>query len=106
MRGKTNKFLGILLALAMLLTSVLPSMSALAAGAAVYTRVCAMCHGPAGEGTAMGVALTTPHTAAQVKEKVTKGPINPGDKMPPLAAAISAEELDAVSAYVAAGLKQ
>ena len=39
MRGKTNKFLGILLALAMLLTSVLPSMSALAAGAAEVTLV-------------------------------------------------------------------
>lgn len=39
MRGKTNKFLGILLALAMLLTSVLPSMSALAAGTAEVTLV-------------------------------------------------------------------
>lgn len=39
MRGKTNKFLGILLALAMLLTSVLPSMPALAAGTAEVTLV-------------------------------------------------------------------
>ncbi len=39
MRGKTNKFLGILLALAMLLTSVLPSMSALAAGTAEVALV-------------------------------------------------------------------
>ena len=77
----------------------------LAAGAAVYTRTCAMCHGPAGEGTVMGVALTTPHEAAKVKEKIVKGPINSGDKMPPLGAAMSAEDLDAVSAYVAAGLK-
>lgn len=39
MRGKTNKFLGILLALAMLLTSVLPSFAALAEGSATVALV-------------------------------------------------------------------
>ncbi len=77
----------------------------IAGGAAVYARTCAMCHGPAGQGTAMGVALAV-KDAAKVKEKVAKGMLKPDDKMPPLGAAMTAEELDHVSSYVAAGLPQ
>lgn len=83
-----------------------PTKEELANGAAVYARTCAMCHGPTGAGTQMGVALTAGHDAATVKEKVTKGMINPGDKMPPLAAAMTPEDLDAVAKYVEAGLPQ
>ena len=62
-----------------------------------------MCHGPSGAGTAMGVALTAGHEYAAIKEKITKGMVNTGDKMPPLAAAMSADELDDVSKFVESG---
>lgn len=83
-----------------------PSKEELANGAAVYARTCAMCHGPTGAGTQMGVGLTAGLDYAVIKEKVTKGPINPGDKMPPLAAAMSADDLDDVAKFVEAGLPQ
>ncbi len=54
----------------------------------------------------MGVALTAGHDYATVKEKVIKGPINSGDKMPPLGAALSADDLDDVAKFVEAGLPQ
>lgn len=80
-----------------------PTKAELDNGAAVYARICAMCHGPSGAGTAMGVALTAGHEYASIKEKITKGMINPGDKMPPLGAALSADDLDDVSKYVESG---
>ena len=83
-----------------------PTKEELANGAAVYARTCAMCHGPTGAGTQMGVGLTAGLDYAVIKEKVTKGPINPGDKMPPLAAAMSADDLDDVAKFVEAGLPQ
>ena len=83
-----------------------PSKEELANGAAVYARTCAMCHGPTGAGTQMGVGLTAGHEYAVIKEKVTKGMVNPGDKMPPLGAALSADDLDDVAKYVEAGLPQ
>lgn len=75
------------------------------AGAGVYARTCAMCHGPSGQGTQMGVALTTKDVAA-IKDKVTKGMVKAGDKMPPLGAGMTPADLDAVSKYVAAGMPQ
>lgn len=81
-----------------------PTKLQLANGAAVYARTCAMCHGPTGAGTQMGVGLTAGHEFAVIKEKVTKGPINPGDKMPPLASAMSPSDLDDVAHYIEAGL--
>ncbi len=62
-----------------------------------------MCHGPTGGGTQMGPGLTNGLEYEVIKEKVTKGPVNPGDKMPPLGAALSAAELDAVAKYVEGG---
>jgi mono/diheme cytochrome c family protein len=62
-----------------------------------------MCHGPTGGGTQMGPGLTNGLEYEVIKEKVTKGPINPGDTMPPLGAALSAAELDAVAKYVEGG---
>lgn len=70
----------------------------------MYARTCAMCHGPTGAGTQMGVGLTAGHEFAVIKEKVTKGPINSGDKMPPLGAAMSPTDLDDVAHYIEAGL--
>lgn len=73
----------------------------IAAGRAAYARTCALCHGPAGQGTAMGVALTTKDPVA-IAEKITKG----GEKMPPMASMLQAEEIDDISKFVAAGLPQ
>lgn len=52
----------------------------------------------------MGVALTNGLEVAVIKEKVTKGMVNPGDKMPPMGAALSADQLDSLAKFVAAGL--
>lgn len=81
-----------------------PTLEQTAAGRTTYMASCAMCHGPAGQGTQMGVALTNGLEVAVIKEKVTKGMINPGDKMPPMGAALSADQLDALAKFVAAGL--
>ena len=83
-----------------------PTKEELANGAAVYARTCAMCHGPTGAGTQMGVGLSAGHEYAVIKEKITKGVVNPGEKMPPMGAALSADDLDDVSKYVEAGLPQ
>jgi mono/diheme cytochrome c family protein len=84
------------------------STAELANGRAVYAGAgsCAMCHGPTGQGTQMGVALTAGLDYDAVKEKITKGMINPGDKMPPMGAALSADQLDDLAKFVAAGLPQ
>lgn len=74
----------------------------LALGAAAWARTCAMCHGPAGKGTQMAKAIAT-KSIDVVKTKIVKGMINPGDKMPPLGAALSPEETEAVAHFVAAG---
>ena len=81
-----------------------PTTAELTAGRGTYAATCAMCHGPAGQGTQMGVALTNGLEVAVIKEKVTKGMVNPGDKMPPMGAALSADQLDALAKFVAAGL--
>lgn len=73
-------------------------------GSAVYARTCAMCHGPDGKGVPNMGAELKEKDVAKIKEKITKGTVHPGDKMPPMGAAVSAEELDAVAKYVAAGL--
>ena len=81
-----------------------PTLEQTAVGRTAYMASCAMCHGPAGQGTQMGVALTNGLEVAVIKEKVTKGAVNPGDKMPAMGAALSAEQLDALAKFVAAGL--
>lgn len=89
-------------------TSADASAEELANGRAVYAGVgsCVMCHGPAGQGTQMGVALTAGLDYEAVKEKVVKGMVTSGDKMPPMGAALSADQLDDLSKFVAAGLPQ
>lgn len=83
-----------------------PTAAELASARTTYAGTCAMCHGPTGQGTQMGVALTNGLEVAVIKEKVTKGMVNPGDKMPPMGAALSGEQLDALAKFVAAGLPQ
>ncbi len=85
-----------------------PTPEELANGRTIYAGAgsCALCHGPAGQGTPMGVALTAGLEYAAIKEKITKGMVNPGDKMPPMGAALSAEQLDDLSKFVEAGLPQ
>jgi len=78
----------------------------LAMGRAAYARTCAMCHGPAGLGTQLGVALTAGLDAAAVKEKIVKGKVSPTDMMPPMGAGLSEAELDALASFVEAGLPQ
>lgn len=81
-----------------------PTQAQLDNGKAVFARTCAMCHGPSGEGTQMAVALTAGHDAATVKEKITRGMVKPGDRMPPLGAAMSAGDIEDVARFVEAGL--
>jgi mono/diheme cytochrome c family protein len=85
-----------------------PTAEELANGRAVYAGAgsCAMCHGPTGQGTPMGVALTAGLEYDAIKEKITKGMINSGDKMPPMGAALSADQIDDLSKFVEAGLPQ
>lgn len=80
------------------------SAAELSSGRGTYGATCVMCHGPAGQGTQMGVALTNGLEVAVIKEKINKGMVNPGDKMPPMGAALSADQLDALAKFVAAGL--
>jgi mono/diheme cytochrome c family protein len=75
----------------------------LASGRAAFARTCAMCHGAKGEGTPAAAAIATRDVAAIVN-KVTKGPINPGDRMPAMAGMMSGDEVDDVAKFVAAGL--
>lgn len=84
------------------------SAEELANGRAVYAGAgsCAMCHGPTGQGTQMGVALTAGLDYDAIKEKIVKGIVNPGEKMPPMGAALSADQIDDLSKFVAAGLPQ
>lgn len=88
--------------------STSPSAEELANGRAVYAGAgsCAMCHGPTGQGTQMGVALTAGLDYDAIKEKIVKGVVSPGEKMPPMGAALSADQLDDLSKFVAAGLPQ
>ncbi len=85
-----------------------PSSEELANGRAIYAGVgsCAMCHGPTGQGTQMGIALTAGLDYEAVKEKIVKGMVSPGEKMPPMGAALSADQLDDLAKFVAAGLPQ
>ena len=77
----------------------------LATGAAVFGRTCILCHGADGKGVPnMGNELKMKDVAA-IKDKIAKGIVNPGDKMPPMGAtSLTPEELDGVAKYIAAGL--
>jgi len=70
-------------------------------GRGVYARTCAICHGATNQGTQIGGAITLKDTAA-IADKVAKG----GEKMLPMASMLSADDIDDVSKFVAAGLPQ
>jgi mono/diheme cytochrome c family protein len=86
-------------------TAPAASPEELGSGRAAYSRTCAMCHGPKGEGTPAAAAIAS-RDVAVIADKVTKGPINPGDRMPALAAMMSGDEVDDVAKFVAAGFPQ
>lgn len=86
--------------------AAVPAADVHAVGRAAYAQTCVMCHGPAGAGTQMGVALTAGLDYAAIKEKIVKGKVNATDTMPPMGAAYSAEQLDALAKFVEAGLPQ
>jgi mono/diheme cytochrome c family protein len=77
----------------------------LASGRAAYARTCAMCHGAKGEGTPAAAAIVS-RDAAVIADKVAKGAINPGDRMPSMAAMMAPGEVEAVAKFVAAGFPQ
>ena len=86
-------------------TAPAASPEELASGRAAYSRTCALCHGAKGEGTPAAAAIAS-RDVAVIANKITKGPINPGDRMPALAAMMSGDEVDDVAKFVAAGLPQ
>lgn len=81
-----------------------PTAAELANGRSTYVQTCAMCHGPAGAGTPMGVALTAGLDYAAIREKVTKGKVAATDTMPPMGAMLSEDQLDDLTKFVEAGL--
>ena len=83
-----------------------PTAAELANGRSTYVQTCAMCHGPGGAGTPMGVALTAGLDYAAIREKVTKGKVAPTDTMPPMGAMLSEDQLDDLAKFVEAGLPQ
>ena len=74
----------------------------LANGAGAYARTCAMCHGSKGEGSPAGSAIATKDVGV-IAAKITNGQVNPGDKMPPMGSMMSADDIDDVAKWVAAG---
>jgi mono/diheme cytochrome c family protein len=71
------------------------------AGKVVYDNACVFCHGEQGEGGhGGGKALTAARSADLVIQVVSEGRNN----MPPLAGALSAEQIRDVAAYVATRL--
>jgi mono/diheme cytochrome c family protein len=70
----------------------------LATGQAAYTRTCAVCHGPQGEGIPGGNAPPLRATQAlnDVRNIITRG----SAEMPGMASILSAEEIDAVARFV------
>ena len=74
----------------------------LASGSGAYARTCAMCHGAKGEGSPAGAAIAS-RDVAVITNKITKGQVNPGDKMPPMGGMMSSEDVANVAKFVAAG---
>jgi mono/diheme cytochrome c family protein len=102
---KTTKLTILVLAIAVALFALVPSLSwAAEDGAALYKAKCAMCHGPDGAGK-IGPALKgTKLTDAQIADLLTKG--TEGKKAPhgkPVAG-FTADQASAVAAFVK-GLK-
>jgi quinoprotein glucose dehydrogenase len=78
--------------------SVEATPAQLASGQAAYTRTCAVCHGPQGEGIQGGNAppLKATGSLADVRNIIARG----SAEMPGMASVLSAEEIDAIARYV------
>ncbi len=75
-------------------------------GAAIYAARCKACHGPDGKGSPVGIKMGAKDLAAdkdakKVEDVVTKGK----GKMSAFGGKLSPEEIQAVSKYVAGGVK-
>ena len=72
-------------------------------GAEIFAQTCAACHGESGQGSrGAGPALSTLTDVEAIIRSVSQG----GVEMPPMAAMLSAEQIEAVSKFVAARLTQ
>ena len=80
------------------------SAEQLALGASLYQQNCSACHGPLGQGIAGSNAppLTAALVLDDIKTMVSRG----STEMPGLAAVLTADQIDAVSRYVAIELAQ
>jgi ubiquinol-cytochrome c reductase cytochrome c subunit len=81
------------------------SAADIAAGRAVFVKSCAMCHGPDGKGGQLGPQYKL-HDVGDITNKLIKGALTPEEKMPPMGAMLSPDDLDLVARFVAAGLAQ
>jgi len=70
---KLAKLTVVVLAIALALFLMLPSLSWAEDGAAVYKAKCAACHGPAGEGKVGPAVKGTKLTDQQIVDLLTKG---------------------------------
>jgi mono/diheme cytochrome c family protein len=102
---KTTKLTILVLAIAVALFALVPSLSwAAEDGAALYKAKCAMCHGPDGAGKVGPALKGTKLTDAQISDLLTKG--TEGKKAPhaKAIAGLSADQAKAVAEFVK-GLK-
>ena len=81
---------------------VAASTEQLTKGRAVYARSCAACHGTTGAGQGNAPRLGNSNDVAAIIAKVRSG----GVEMPPMAALLSEQDVDAVARFVASGLPQ
>lgn len=98
---KTTKLTILVLAIAVVLFVMVPSLSwAAEDGAALYKTKCAACHGPDGAGKIGPAVKGTTLTDAQIADLLTKG--EAGKKAPhgKAVAGLSAEQAKAVAEYV------
>jgi cytochrome c6 len=75
-------------------------------GSAVYQAKCAMCHGKDGKGTPVGQKMGAKDLAPQKEQKAVAKVVTEGKgKMTAFKGKLSDDEIQAVSKYVAGGLK-
>jgi glucose dehydrogenase len=73
----------------------------IASGRDVYSRSCTICHGPGGAGVPGGPPKLTGHSDVEAMKRTISGG---GAQMPPMANLLTAEEIDDVAKFVAAGM--
>jgi mono/diheme cytochrome c family protein len=95
---RLTKFIVLFVIFTLAISIALPAFAA--DGAATYTKKCAACHGPEGQGKVGPAVKGTSLTADQITDLLTKG--NDGKKAPHKKAVmgVSAEDAKAVADYV------